>query len=499
MTLALVVRFAVSALVGVSIAVGAAAVTSTPQLVSTAGAGPLVPLTAESGIPLAVELAPAQPVPLEPAPPTATVTLTTFHAPVPSGEPGGEPGGGVESAWLKPSVPRVPAITQFDGGPLQSVNCLMASGAMLARLGYGIRTTGSQLRALQDDQEGGTNHTNLQNAVRKGWNVQFRSGALTPLQLRALLYAGAGAVVGGIYGELPVSIRLQTGFTGSHSIYIDAFRPPGPDGPAAYYVMDPIGKTWQGYRGSWWPADVVERFATALLGGRIYTMWAFPGGVAPVDHPILPRDAYPGPGGATPSDEPRSSPSAPDASPSSSPDVDPLPTGDPMPMGDLPIVGDPTIGDPPDDKPRFPDFRFETNLFEMIEPDRRTCLGRPQPAGCPQGIPGIVDLGDRSSAYPTGPPGKPIEIRYAGAIAPDTYEVIFEPPPDTSPSMWFWSRAGGALIPATIETGMLDGRTVAVATVTLEPGADYSFVAAATGDGIRAMSTVGGLSVEADR
>jgi hypothetical protein len=64
--------------------------------------------------------------------------------------------------------------------------------AMLARLGYGIVTTGSQLRALQPDQEGGTSLADLQVAIAK-WGVAFSQGAISPLQLRALLYAGAGA------------------------------------------------------------------------------------------------------------------------------------------------------------------------------------------------------------------------------------------------------------------------------------------------------------------
>ena len=57
---------------------------------------------------------------------------------------------------LDPSgFPRVAAITQFDGGPFANANCTLASGAMLARLGWGIVTTGSTLRTLQSDQVGG--------------------------------------------------------------------------------------------------------------------------------------------------------------------------------------------------------------------------------------------------------------------------------------------------------------------------------------------------------
>ena len=70
----------------------------------------------------------------------------------------------------------------------------MAAGAMLARLGYGIVTTGSQLRSFQPDQDGGTSLGNLNQALQSGWELQFARGWLTPTELRALLWAGAGAV-----------------------------------------------------------------------------------------------------------------------------------------------------------------------------------------------------------------------------------------------------------------------------------------------------------------
>jgi hypothetical protein len=42
---------------------------------------------------------------------------------------------------------------------------------------------------------------------------------------------------------------------------------------------------------------------------------------------------------------------------------------------------------------------------------------------------------------------------------------------------------------------MLDGKPVSVATVTVDPTVDFSFVATASGDGIRAVGSVGVLSV----
>ena len=78
-------------------------------------------------------------------------------------------GGGTDG---KPATPaqvqephRLPAdpdpITQFDGGPFQGYDCTLASGAMLARLAFGVVTDGSILRTLQDDQDGGTGLSDL--------------------------------------------------------------------------------------------------------------------------------------------------------------------------------------------------------------------------------------------------------------------------------------------------------------------------------------------------
>lgn len=466
------VRFIVSAVVGALVAVGIGAVTARPQITSTARSDEPIALTGTAGTPLEFGLVPGDPKPIEPLPATASIQLTSFHAAAASAAPGGE----VKEPWWRSTVPRVPVVTQFDGGALQAVNCTMAAGAMLARLGYGVVTTGSQLRALQDDQDGGTNFVDLQTAIGRGWGIQFARGALTPLQLRAVLYAGAGAVISGRYGELPEGLRLQRSFTAGHAIYVDAFRPPDASGPAAYYVMDPIGRTWEGYTGAWWPADAVERFATKFGAGRIYTAWAFPGGVVPVDHPVLPPGAYPTDSGP------------PDESPGAS-----GPPTDPMPSGDLPPTADPPVGEPPGDVPRFPDLHFGADIFEVIEPGVANCLAIPPPIGCPRGIRGSVDLRGTKPAAATSPPGD-IKVLYADAIAPGVYQLIIEAPPDTAADLWFWTK-GGQLQDAQVEEAQLEGKPISVATVTVDPTVDFSFLATATGDGIRAIGSVGSLDV----
>jgi hypothetical protein len=484
MNRALLVRFAVSATLGAVMAVGTAVVVAKPKIDSTAPTNP-VSITGLDGNPLEFELQPGAPKALEAPPLTSTIQLTSFHAGATAA-----PGGGIAEPWWKDTVPRIPAVTQFDGGPLAAVNCLMAAGAMLARLGYGIVTTGSQMRALQADQEGGTNYGQLQDAVRQGWKVRFFSGALTPLQLRALLYAGAGAVIDGVYGEIPDDVRLQKSFTGRHAVYVDAFRPQTATEEAAYFVIDPIGKSWRGYKGLWWPADDVERFAAQLQGGRIASLWAFPGGVVPKDHPILPPNGYPGadktPGpGTTPDGSPGTSPGA---SPAETPFVDP------MPPGDLPLPEGPDDGDPPDDVPHPRDFDFHVDVFEIKEPDVGECLKDPKPLGCPRGITGIVDIGGLG-LFATSPPKLDLKLLYASAIAPGTYQVLIESPPDSRTDLWFWGENGTKLQAATVETALFEGKEVAVATITLDEAADFSFVATSTGDGTRSTSSVGTLKV----
>jgi len=106
------------------------------------------------------------PKPLPAVPGDAVITLVTFHKDKP------QPAPGQRAAWWTSSgTPRVPLITQFDGGPLQGVNCTMAAGAMLARLGYGIVTTGTQLRSFQSDQDGGTSLASLNEGMLAGWVV----------------------------------------------------------------------------------------------------------------------------------------------------------------------------------------------------------------------------------------------------------------------------------------------------------------------------------------
>jgi len=479
---AFLVPFLVSSFVGIAVVIGGAEILSRLPLGGTAEAPIPISLVSDTGVETAFGLQPANPQPLAALPDNATLQLASYQEPTATQAPG-ETSAPKRARWWNDSAPRIPAISQFDGGPLQGVNCVMASGAMLARLGYGIVTTGSQLRALSRDPEGPTSFNDLQRAVYAGWGIRFSMGAASPLQLRALMYAGAGAEVVVTYGEIPVGIRLQASFTGNHAIYLDAFNPTGLDGKPAYFVMDPIGHTWAGYKGQWWPADVVEHAATAFGNGKIATAWTFAGGVVPFVHPVLPLSAYP-------SDTPAVTP-APGQTPRPGQTFGPGGL-DPLPPGDLPLPVDPIIGDPPPQQPKFPRFDFFQDAYRMTAgKDSTRCTTRPIPPDCPLGIVGIIGT---IGALPTRPPID-LKLLYANPISFGTYQVIFESPLNGDRSLLFWDSSG-TYERATVEAGLLSGKAVSIATITLDPAKSYSFVATATQGDVSSVSGVGTLTVK---
>jgi hypothetical protein len=480
--LGLITRFVLAGAIGLGGALGVAAVTAPPASNLLPGPETAFELTKDSGdqvVPFGLSSIPdEEPVALQALPDASTLQLVAFA------EPGTDPTvpGPTRPEWLLPTgFPRVPPITQFDGGPLGNVNCTMASGAMLARLGFGIVTTGSQLRALQPDQEGGTSLADLQVAIKK-WGVAFDQGAISPLQLRALLYAGAGAVIQVDYGLIPVGLRLQKNFTGGHAMYLDGFRPAGTDGPAAYYVIDPLGPTWAGYKGAWWPAATVEAAATSFGGGKAYTSWAFPGGKTPANPPKLPPSAFP------------EASAAPGATPT------PTPSGDvtPPPLPDPEVITPPASDDDPDVAPDpgwwVPDWGgvFEGGI--ALEPIFKVCLADPKPAWCPGGIIGRFPVG--SGPLPTLRPLTPIavDLLYANVVNPGVMQVIFDAPDGATPALQFWDAAnpsGPLLTAPSIQAAILDGEKVQVATFPIAEGTAYNFVASAQALGVSAVSAVG--------
>jgi hypothetical protein len=496
--------FLFSAVLGTAVVIGGAMVLTRFSAASAAQPTPppAVAVTNESGVEVEVALQPGKdPKPLEQLPVEASVQLASYDEAV---QETPTPDAPVRARWWSDSVPRIPAISQFDGGPLEGVNCVMASGAMLARLAYGIVTTGSQLRALSRDPEGPTSFQDLQNAMYAGWGVKFSMGAASPLQFRALLYAGAGAEIVVDYGAIPASVRLSPNFTGNHAIYIDAFRPAGVEGATedAYWVMDPIGHTWAGYMGEWWSAEMVERAAGSFGRGRIIAAWAFAGGKVPFVHPVLPRSAYPPNTPGTPGETlgpsatlgpgESAAPGTSGAPGSTSGPIGPGGLIDHMPFNDLPLDVDTSVGTEPPDAPKFPGIDFFTDRYQIDSKlSAAKCTVQPLPLYCPTGIIGILGTKDLSGT------ADPIKLLYADTIGPGMYQIIFESPPGGSSELLLWdSRSGGTLEAAKVESGLLDGASVSIATVTLDPTLDYSFVATSTTDGIRSVSDIGSLLVK---
>ena len=473
--LSLLLRFLLSAVIGAAGAFGVAAVL-TPGVSSQARPGPAqsIELTGEAGDPLAfglVAIPDAQPVALEALPDDKTLQLVAFV------EPGTTPTDPFRPAWVNAlGYPRIPPISQFDGGPLANKNCVMASGAMLARLTYGIVTTGTQMRSLSGDPSGGTGPADLQRALNKGWGVQFQAGLISALQLRSLLYAGAGAVILGRYGEIPANLSFQPSFKDGHAIYLDGFRPAGPDGDAAYYVIDPLSRADEGV---WWPANIVERFGRVFGGGRIITLWGFPGGGRPAHYPPLPPSAWPE------EDQPSQEPGAPTPSPP------PLPE-----PGDLPPL-EVSPGDVPPIEPIGPGIHFDwpvkTGIFR-IDPSFLLCIGPGAPPGCPDGLLAVFPKLVTPPPQPLFPILGEVKLLFADSVQPGVLRVIFTIPEGSQGGLQYWPSdgSGGRLLaPSAIEAMVLDGQVVQVASIPVEAGLGYNFVAMAAADGGRALSAIG--------
>src|SRR6266542_3555912 len=488
-------RFGISTILMASLTLGVAWVVSPPRQTPQSSPAPII--DAQAGF-KTVPSSNQPPTPLGPPPENQVIQLVSFDKNAPP------PEFGQRAPWLTPAgIPRVPHITQFDGGKFGSVNCVMASGAMLARLAYGIPTTGTQLRSLQSNQNfGGTTLGNLEEAVQNGWGVGFQRGAISATLFRALMYAGAGAVIIVNYGEVPTGLKEQLTFFGSHAMYVDAIDFTGSE--PRYYVMDPIGRPWRGYDGAWWPAEVLEHAAKAFSGGSIVASWAFPGGQVPKGYPPLPPDDFPksehtGPNRptplpplakATPSLPPSAAPSV-SVPPSAVPSTSAVPSGD---LTDGSQIGWPGPAAPPDldqyigTKPveGVGDIKFFLGL----------CVTNTPPAFCPPGVPAVYP--SPKAAPPTVPPlvnSIPLDLLYADTPQPGLQRAIFSAPQDSDPSFSFWpSNGSGQAREAEVVAATLNGSFVWIATFPVQPGS-YDFVASSNVNGVLSLSKIGQVSI----
>jgi hypothetical protein len=484
-------RFGISTIVMAGLTLGVASVVAPPRQSPQASLGPGPADEAQAGF-KTVPSSSQPPTPLGPPPENQVIQLVSFNKDAPP------PAFGERAPWLTPSgTPRVPQITQFDGGKFGSVNCVMASGAMLARLAYGIPTTGTQLRSLQSNQNfGGTTLGNLEEAVQNGWGVGFQRGAISATLFRALMYAGAGAVIIVNYGDVPAGLKEQLSFFGSHAMYVDAIDFAGSE--PRYYVMDPIGRPWRGYNGAWWPAEALEHAAKSFSGGSIVASWAFPGGQVPKGYPPLPTDDFPpsehkGPNKPTPL--PPLATATPSLPPSAAPSVS-VPASA-APSGDL--TDGSQIGWPAPEIPPDVDEYIGTRPVEGVGDIKfflGLCVTKTPPAFCPPGVPAVYP--SPKVAPPTVPPivnSVPLDLLYADTPQPGLQRTIFSAPPGSEPSFSYWPSDGsGQARDADVAAATLNGQFVWIATFPVQPGS-WDFVASNDVNGVLSLSKVGQIKI----
>jgi hypothetical protein len=475
-----VARFGISTLVMAALTLGVAWVVVPPKQAPQANQGPGGANGAQAGF-KTVPSSNQPSTPLGAPPQDQLIQLVSFSKDAPP------PSFGERAPWWTPAgIPRVPHITQFDGGPLAGVNCVMAAGAMLARLGYGIMTTGTQMRSLQPDQSGGTSLYNLQQAVHRGWNVDFQLGVISPIKFRALLNAGAGAVTIVNYGLIPFNLRNQKSFTGYHAMYIDAIRFRADGSGGEYYVMDPINR----YHGDWWPADVVERAAMEFGNGFIAGAWAFAGGIVPHgDYPPLPPQDFPPDNNPPTNNKPRPTPTQPSLKET------PVPSASAEPTVDQPI-GDPAPPEPPSDTSSGLENKGSTEGGWGIDFFLGLCVAPNPPSFCPPGVPAVYPTA--KAPPPTVPPlvnQLPIDLLYTDVPQPGLWRTIIEAPTGVEPTFSYWPADGsGPALEADALAATLGGKQVWIVTVPIVQAGSFAFVASTNDGGVVSASDVGQIN-----
>ncbi len=403
--------------------------------------------------------------------------------------------------WVNPTgFPRVTPISQFDGGPLQSYNCTMASGAMLARLATGIVTDGSTLRSLQAKQAGGTSLNDLAQALWHGYGVSYDYGLVSLSSLKALLKAGYGAVAQGVYAAVPPSLRLQKDFTGGHAIYLDGYYPgnAATKTPEAYYVIDPLGRPWAGYEGDWWPASAVDQFLTAFTGtDRASAMWAYPPGGTPpavVNPDVLPMP--PDPPAPAPGESLPPAPSAPaSAEASASPSVSPSGSTLPGPVFSFnPILS----GNIPVHLGLIQTVTGASQAGAKVIPVFDLCVLSPKPPGCPAGLPATVTL--KVVPGPLPPPGPAIDVLFVDSPSSDMAIVGYTVNPSASSDVRFWTATGSPAVvqsASAMTTVQINGKSVIVARLDVQAATEYRFQVVAGSGLFTAVSPLGSFTTGA--
>lgn len=177
--------------------------------------------------------------------------------------------GGVSFRW----------ISQMDGSQYAATNCTMASGAMLAyAMGYkGL--SGGDLRYLTGDQDGGTNVTQLYNALNRagvdtsGMDLTYGG---TFDKFKRQIANGRSSVIVGSNANIPASAKASASMMGLHS-WLVADYDPKRDAFLVYNSAMSRGdkRSKDGY---WVSSDVMQAFAFGQ--GTSHSWLAAPPGTA---------------------------------------------------------------------------------------------------------------------------------------------------------------------------------------------------------------------------
>lgn len=126
--------------------------------------------------------------------------------------------------WTSETPYRPAGVLQYGWGTaLDGYNCLMAAGCMgLDRHTLGVKTsTPPTMRSYQYDQSEGTDLADLATAWSNGYGETLEWGTHSWATFLANVRGGRGAMLTGLYANMPANKRFSDTFTGAHAIYIN--------------------------------------------------------------------------------------------------------------------------------------------------------------------------------------------------------------------------------------------------------------------------------------
>lgn len=152
-------------------------------------------------------------------------------------------------------------VSQMDGTEFASINCSMASAAMLAYVMGVSGLSGGDLRYLSGDTSGGLDLSQVQQVLKKVGVKGLDNTLNSPIDFaafKARMLQGSPAIVSGIYGNVPSNLRVSPKLWGTHQMMVAQYDAK----KDAFLVYDPAVSKNQhpNYNGEWWPASAIKNF-----------------------------------------------------------------------------------------------------------------------------------------------------------------------------------------------------------------------------------------------